>query len=215
VLPVLCVHGIWDTSAVFSSMQAALRDRGFGQVVALDLVPNDGSADIPALAKQVAAAADALGGGPLDVVGFSMGALVSRYWLQRMGGRERVRRFISISGPHRGTITAMLSGKPGPKQMRPNSALLNGLFADQDPWGRCEVHAFWTPFDLIIVPSGSSALPGARERKFNVPFHPMMLSDRNVISAVAEVLGAPGGADVSSPSPRRTPAPRPARLKRR
>jgi len=190
VLPVLCVHGIWDTGAVFAAMRDWLLGRGWSQVVALDLHPADGTADIPELAEQVAAAAQKLGG-PCDLVGFSMGALVSRYWLQRLGGRERVRRFVSISGPHRGTLTAMLSGKPGAVQMRPNSELLAGLFADPDPWGRCEVHAFWTPFDLMIVPAGSSALPGARERRFNVPLHPMMLSSREVIAAVAEVLGAP------------------------
>jgi triacylglycerol lipase len=192
VLPVLCVHGIWDTASVFGSMKDALHGRGWGNVHAIDLSPNDGSADIPELAEQVSAAARALApDGPLDVVGFSMGALVSRYWLQKLGGREKVRRFVSISGPHRGTLTAMLSSKPGAVQMRPNSALIEGLFADPDPWGRTEVHAFWTPFDLIILPSGSSALPGARERRFNVPLHPMMLHSREVIAAVAEVLGAP------------------------
>jgi triacylglycerol esterase/lipase EstA (alpha/beta hydrolase family) len=193
VLPVLCVHGIWDTASVFSSILGALQQRGFARVHAIDLVPNDGSADIPELARQVAAAADQLAGpgAPLDVIGFSMGALVSRYWLQRMGGRERVRRFISISGPHHGTLTAWLSGKPGAVQMRPNSALIEGLFTDPDPWGRTQVHAFWTPFDLMILPSGSSALPGATERRFNVPLHPMMLHSREVIAAVAEVLGSP------------------------
>jgi len=192
VLPVLCVHGIWDTGSVFSSIQGALEQRGWGSVRAVDLVPNDGSADVPEMAKQVDAAAHALAPGTaLDVIGFSMCALVSRYWLQRLGGRERVRRFISISGPHRGTLTAWLSGKPGAVQMRPNSELLEGLFTDPDPWGRTEVHAFWTPFDLMIVPAGSSALPGARERRFNVPLHPMMLHSREVIAAVAEVLGSP------------------------
>ena len=190
MLPVLCVHGIWDTGAVFGVMRDALLGQGWSRVQAVDLTPNDGSAEIADLAEQVGAAADALGG-PLDLIGFSMGALVSRYWLQRMGGRDRVRRFVSISGPHRGTLTAMLSTKPGARQMRPNSALLEGLFADPDPWGRCEVHAFWTPFDLMILPAGSSALPGARERRFNVPLHPLMLHDRGVIAAVAEVLGAP------------------------
>ena len=189
MLPVLCVHGIWDTGAVFGPMRNTLLQRGWGQVHALDLTPNDGSAEIADLAEQVGAAARALGGGPVDLVGFSMGALVSRYWLQKLGGRERVRRFVSISGPHRGTLTAMLSSKPGARQMRPNSELLTGLFADPDPWGRCEVHAFWTPFDLMILPAGSSALPGSRERRFNVPLHPLMLHSREVIDAVADVLG--------------------------
>lgn len=190
--PLLCVHGIWDTGTVFDRMAEQLRVQGWSEIEALDLRPNDGSADIPALAAQVEGAARALlartGQGRLDLIGFSMGALVSRYYLQRMGGKDVVRRFISISGPHQGTLTAMLSGKAGARQMRPNSALLNELAKDPAPWGGCEVHAFWTPFDLMIVPPGSGALPGAKERRFHVPLHPLMLSDRSVIRAVAEVL---------------------------
>jgi triacylglycerol esterase/lipase EstA (alpha/beta hydrolase family) len=190
--PLLCVHGIWDTSAVFDRMAGALRRQGWSDIQALDLAPNDGRGDIPTLAAQVKQAADALlartGQARLDLIGFSMGALVSRYYLQRLGGREEVRRFISISGPHQGTLTAMLSGRIGARQMRPSSALLNELAQDASPWGGCEVHAFWTPFDLIILPPSSSALPGAKERRFNVPLHPLMLSDRAVIQAVAEVL---------------------------
>src|SRR5262245_47629077 len=135
--PLLCVHGIWDTSAVFDRMTELLRGQGWSEIDALDLSPNDGSADIPALAGQVDRAAAALlartGQHRLDLVGFSMGALVCRYYLQRMGGRDKVRRFISISGPHQGTLTAMLSGKPGARQMRPNSALLNELAQDPEP----------------------------------------------------------------------------------
>ena len=42
----------------------------------------------------------------LDIVGFSMGALASRHYIQRGAGKQRVRRFVSISGPHAGTLTA-------------------------------------------------------------------------------------------------------------
>src|SRR5687768_2051750 len=91
--PLLCVHGIWDTGAVFDRMAELLRGQGWPEIQALDLSPNDGSADIPALAAQVDQAAAGLlartGQARLDVIGFSMGALVCRYFLQRLGGREK------------------------------------------------------------------------------------------------------------------------------
>lgn len=98
------MHGIWDDGARFDVMRRALERRGH-TVRAIDLRPNDGSVSVEHMAEQVDAAARALGSA-IDLVGFSMGALVSRFWIQRGEGRARVRRFVSISGPHHGTATA-------------------------------------------------------------------------------------------------------------
>ncbi len=37
------------------------------------------------------------------LLGYSMGRLISRYYLQRLGGLDRVEEFITISTPHHGT----------------------------------------------------------------------------------------------------------------
>jgi triacylglycerol lipase len=123
---------------------------------------------------------------------------VSRYWIQRLGGRARVRRFVSISGPHAGTANAYALPFAGVRDMRPGSALLTDLARDADPWGEVEVHCFWTPFDLMVVPARSAILPGARTvQRFPVAMHRWMLTDARVISAVRDVLRgkAPGQAD--------------------
>lgn len=176
-------------------MRRRLQSEGWSDVVAVNLRPNDGSASLVELAGQVRDAAEALRSrvkaSAIDVIGFSMGALVSRYWLQRLDGREVARRFISISGPHHGTLTAYVSGAPGIAEMRPNSRFLQALGDDPAPWGGTEVHAYWTPLDLIIVPPRSSVLPGATLRTFPVLLHPLMLSDRRVLDAVVATLRAP------------------------
>src|SRR6187397_651848 len=108
--PVLLVHGIWDDGARFDRLRTALEEAHIGPIAALDFAPNDGSGRIEDLAVQVESAVAGLlenSAVPrIDLVGFSMGALVARYWLQRLGGKERTRRFVSISGPHGGTLTA-------------------------------------------------------------------------------------------------------------
>ena len=38
-----------------------------------------------------------------DLVGFSMGGIVCRYYLQRLGGVARVDHFVAISAPEHGT----------------------------------------------------------------------------------------------------------------
>lgn len=193
--PVLLVHGIDDDASAFDVLRARLEREGWPHVQAISLVPNDGSEGIPALARQVAREAEALrartGARRVDVVGFSMGALVARYWLQLQGGRLVVRRFISLSGPHAGTRMAWLRRGKGVRQMRPGSPLLQYLQSLQRPWGEVEAHSFWTPWDLTIFPASSSRLRGASERTFPVLLHPWMLTDARVLDAVVEVLGSP------------------------
>jgi triacylglycerol esterase/lipase EstA (alpha/beta hydrolase family) len=105
--PVLLVHGINDTGAVFDKMALYLRQRGLS-VYTVDLVPNNGAEVLDKLARQVANYINTIFAPeqPLDLVGFSMGGIVSRYYIQRLGGIERVQRFISISSPHKGTVIA-------------------------------------------------------------------------------------------------------------
>ena len=162
--PILLVHGIDDSGARFSRMKAALVGRGLGPVRAMDIVPSDASISIEGMASQVRDAACALQrktcAPRIDLVAFSMGALVARYFLQRQGGRSVVRRFISIAGPHHGTLIAYLRQNEGSRQMRPGSALLRGLNADVNPWGDVEVFSFWTPLDLMVIPATSSRLKG-------------------------------------------------------
>jgi triacylglycerol lipase len=127
--------------------------------------------------------------GQVDVVGFSMGALVARQYIQRGGGKARVRRFISIAGPHRGTIVAYAGISPGARDMRPNSKLLKDLEADLDPWGDVDVHCCYTPYDAMIVPQQSSILRGARTvRRFSALTHRRMIMDRAVLDYVASLL---------------------------
>jgi triacylglycerol lipase len=194
-LPVLVVHGLWDSVARIDPLLRGLRSRGLAQVSSFDLVPNSGRAPIAELATQVQTHADALrreqGCERIDLVGFSMGALASRYYLQRCGGREHVRRFVSISGPHAGTWTAFALPFEGVRQMRPGSPLLRDLDADHDPFGAVEVHCIYTSLDVMILPATSSVLRHARSvHRLRVPLHRWMLHDRGVLDLVAGILRA-------------------------
>jgi triacylglycerol lipase len=190
--PVLLVHGINDTEAVFNKMAFYLKDRGWA-VYALDLVPNNGSVGLNKLAQQVADYVEAVfpPQQSFDVVGFSMGGIVSRYYIQRLGGITRVQRFITISSPHQGTVVAYGSWLPGCMQMRPNSAFLNDLNADVEMLKQLNFTSIWTPYDLMIVPAKSSQLPFGKEVIIPAALHPWMLTDSRTLAVVAESLVAP------------------------
>ncbi|MCJ7531422.1 MAG: hypothetical protein MUO64_10380 [Anaerolineales bacterium] len=195
VYPVLLVHGIDDTNTRCRQMRAALLARGFSPVYAMDIIPSDASVSIEAMGIQVLDAVRKLQqttpAQKVDVVAYSMGALAVRYFLQRQGGRSMVRRFISIAGPHHGTLTAYLCQNVGCFQIRPGSDLLHDLNADIDPWGDVKVSSFWSPLDLMVIPATSSLLVRAHNRAFKVVLHPWMVSDKRVIEAVAQTLAMP------------------------
>jgi triacylglycerol lipase len=189
-LPVLLVHGLDDTGARMQHIRRALQQAGWSSVELLTLEPNDGSASIERMAAQVAHAAQSLRmdteHAAIDIVGFSMGGVVSRYMIQRMGGHAFVRRFITLSTPHHGTITAYFRAGAGIQQMRPGSALLRDL--NTASWGATKVFSYWTPFDLMIVPAWSSALPDAVNSAIPVLSHPWMTSDRRVMRTIIQTL---------------------------
>ena len=187
--PVLLVHGINDTGAVFNKMAFSLRQQGLS-VHTVDLIPNNGSEVLEKLAQQVAnyvndtfATAQ-----PLDIVGFSMGGIVSRYYIQRLGGINRVQRFITISSPHHGTIVAYGTWLAGALQMRPHSDFLNDLNSDVEMLKQLDFTSIWTPYDLMIIPTESSQLGIGKEITLPVLLHPLMLTDSRTLSIVAKIL---------------------------
>jgi triacylglycerol lipase len=191
--PVVLVHGIWDSATRLSSLTRGLCERGLGPIVSFDLLPNDGRATIEQLAQQLHAQVESACAqyacARVDLVGFSMGALIARYYVQRGDGKTRVRRFVSISGPHAGTWTAYALPLPGARQMRPDSQLLRELASDHDPWGDVAVYCLYTAFDLTILPANSSVLAGVKQlHKVNVLVHRWMISDPRVFDHIADAL---------------------------
>lgn len=190
--PVLLIHGISDTIAIFSKMTPYLKRRGWS-VHSFNLIPNNGECHLDLLAKQVADYVEQTFAPeqPIDVVGFSMGGIVSRYYIQRLGGIERVQRYINISAPNHGTLTGYLSWRPGCIQMRPDSEFLRDLNRDAAMLERLNFTVMWTPHDLMIVPAQSSQMPVGKEIAIPVRLHAWMLTDDRCLKAVAEALSEP------------------------
>jgi triacylglycerol lipase len=190
--PVLLAHGIDDTGLVFYRMADYLRQQGWS-VYTLDLVPSNGDVGLDELAKQVAdyVAATFAPEQPVDLVGFSMGGIVSRYFIQRLGGIKRVQRFITISSPHNGTVVAYGSQRPGCLQMRPNSVFLKDLNSDAAMLKQLNFTSIWTPYDLMILPAKSSQMLVGREVVVPVALHPWMLTDSRSLAVVAKALAEP------------------------
>jgi triacylglycerol lipase len=105
--PVVLVHGLWNTVNIFWRLRTYLEAQGW-PVYAFNLVPNNGDVGIEQLAQQMQSFVHTTLGHQqsFDLVGFSMGGLISRYYLQNLGGVARVTRFISVATPHYGSTLA-------------------------------------------------------------------------------------------------------------
>ena len=187
--PVLLIHGIFDTIRIFDKMSRYLKKLGW-EVYSLNLVPNYGILGLDKLAEQVADYVNKTfpPNQPLDLIGFSMGGIVSRYYVQRLGGIDKAENFITISAPHNGTLTGYALNLAAPIQMRPKSNFLENLNQDIALLDKTNFTSIWTPYDAMILPPKSSQVPVGRDIKIDVFLHSWMVSDEKVLKVIVEEL---------------------------
>jgi len=187
--PVVLVHGIFDSAQIFNSMAEFLKEHGF-RPLAPSLIPSSGAAGLDELALQVRAFVDdhLPSGEGFDLIGFSMGGLVSRYYVQRLGGAKRVRRLITISSPHHGSYWAYVMNNIACHQMRPGSNFLKELNQDAKMLEHVRFVSLWTPLDLMIVPASSSRLGVGEEFTLPVAMHPWMVASRMSLDLIVRLL---------------------------
>jgi triacylglycerol lipase len=162
-------------------------------VYGLDLLPANGDLPLENLAQQLAAFIETICSTkePIDLVGFSLGGIISRYYLQRLGGLARMQRLVTISAPHHGTMIAYLSDRPGCRQLRPHHPFLQDLNSDLEQLRQVQHTSIWTLFDGMIVPAWSSVLPGADNILVPVLLHAWMVRDSRSMQMIARALAQP------------------------
>ena len=187
--PVILVPGWLDNIATMGKMAEHLSGLGYRALVCSPQ-PSDGRAPIEDLAAQLAefVAQTLADDERFHYIGFSMGGLIGRYYLQELGGRARMANLITISTPHRGTYMAHSLWLPAVRQMRPESEFIHNLNVDLSALAERRFVSLWTPLDLSVVPPSHSELPvGESQRVFGIA-HALMPVNRRVWRAVEEAL---------------------------
>ena len=187
--PVLLIHGIADDCRSMEPMARYLRASGW-DAHTLSLRPNWGQAGLEDLAGQIEGFVERTfsKGQRIDLIGFSMGGLACRYYVQRLGGMARVQHFVTLSTPHEGTWIAHLLPNVAGRQMRPGSAFLQDLASDSVRLAQVHITSVWTPLDLVVVPPRNSRVEGARNIRMWVALHPLMVRDARCFRTVAAAL---------------------------
>jgi len=161
--------------------------RSVGPTMTLSPQPSDGRARLEALAELLAMQIEyhQQKKQPINLVGFSMGGLICRYYCQFLAGTVQVQQLITIASPHQGTWSAYLFDCPACIQMRPGSQFLQSLNHDLTAFTTIRFTSVWTPLDLTIIPAVSSWLPVGEIVAILSPFHRTMVIDPRVQHAVS------------------------------
>ena len=193
--PLVLVHGLWDTPRLFNRLKRELGDRReplliphlphrLGAVGLLELAELLGSHIEAAFASEQ----------PLDLLGFSMGGVIVRSWIQLLGGHRRARRFHCVGSPQRGTWAA----QPWPRcilrgigDMKRGSALLRRLDADLSTLEPVNCRSYYCHTDLTVVPGWQAHLPIGPAIAMPVLTHRQLITDPRALRILSRDLLLP------------------------
>jgi triacylglycerol lipase len=191
--PIILIHGVVDNRSVFAMLKRGLRRRGFGRIITLNYSPL--TDDVRVVAGRLEALVEALcietGYERVHVIGHSMGGLVARYFVQRMGGDSRVHTLVTLGTPHQGTAPANFVPHPVARQMRPGSDIMTELAAPS-PGCRTRFVAIWSDLDQMIIPKSNARIehPDLNARNVFVPCvgHNSLPVDGRVVHEICTTL---------------------------
>ncbi len=194
--PVVLLHGFIDNRSAFVVLRRTLARHG-RRAESLNYSPltRDVRTAAGLLGRHVEEICARTGHSRVDIVGHSLGGLIARYYVQRLGGDRRVRTLVTLGTPHGGTAVAPGAGvHPIVRQMRGGSSVIEELRGPA-PGCRTRFVSFWSELDQVMVPVGTACIDHPDLDAMNVrvtgighlalPVHP------TVAAAVREALEAP------------------------
>jgi triacylglycerol esterase/lipase EstA (alpha/beta hydrolase family) len=148
---IVMVHGLGANHATLLPLAAYLRLRHRDTAVLFfNYASGDGIAAAALALKRYLRAH--VRGGRVDLVCHSLGGVVSRFYLQELGGARRVDRCITLATPHRGTYNAYWLPSRIGRELRPDSRLLATLEAGRSKAARVHFTSIVAGSDTIVVP---------------------------------------------------------------
>ncbi len=181
---VVFVHGLAGNRAQFFPLQGYLRWQGHGRQYSYNYRSKGSIEEKGVELKRHLD--EHVKGGRITLIAHSMGGLVSRVYLQMLGGDRRVDTLVTLGTPHLGSHAAQWMPTPLVRQLKPDGpflAHLNGLPAPQGV--RCV--SFAATDDLMVLP-GTNALGFGEEVLLEGKGHLDILFSKDVFHHVGRVL---------------------------
>ena len=190
--PIILIHGLWNTSSIFSLISSKLDEKeveyfaptlnhafGMTSIVELTNLIDQLIVEKYGLEQEI------------DILGFSMGGIIGRYWINKFNGHKRTKRFITVGSPHNGTLTSQLVPKypfRGISEMKINSSLLRDL-ANYDYFlNGIDCISFFTYWDLMVFPGWRANLNVGEKISLNIFKHRNLVRNPEAVERIIERL---------------------------
>ncbi len=190
--PLVLVHGLWNTPTLFTRLKKKL-SHSESLLFSPRLPHQCGRTPIRDLAILLDTEINETFGSEssLDILGFSMGGLISRVWLQEMEGWRRVRRFYSVGSPHQGTLTAQLVPQKvaaGISEMKIGSRFLKSLTNSSRNLYEIECRSYFSIWDLMVFPGNKAVLPYGVSISVPVFTHKSLIRNSKSLNVIVKDL---------------------------
>ena len=190
--PIILIHGLWNTGEIFKSVSKKLDVYGieyfsptlshdFGKISIKDLTDTFNQIILEKYGLET----------EVDILGFSMGGLIGRYWINKYGGYRRTKRFISIGSPHKGTLTAQLIPSypfRGISEMKINSFFLKDIAKDDNFLQKVECISLLTIWDLMVFPGWKAHLPYGDIISLNIFKHRNLVKSPVAVDMIVKTI---------------------------
>lgn len=193
--PLVLVHGLWDTPKVFHRLKRELNGRR--QPLLIPHLPHKlGAVGLIELAERLGSHIEAAfgPGQPIDILGFSMGGVITRSWIQLLGGHRRTRRFLCVGSPQRGTWAAQIWSSRilrGIGDMKRGSALLRQLDDDLSTLTPVDCRSYYCRTDITVFPGWQAHLPIGPAEAIPVLTHRQLIAHPRALRTLSQALLEP------------------------
>ncbi len=186
--PVVLVHGLGGSRGAWWPMRLYLHAHGRRRLYAFGYEGGSIEEHAGALAGFVSRVLAVTGEERVDIVAHSLGGIIARFAIQRMGLAPHVRTLVTLATPHQGTYAAHYANTDLTRPLRPQSDVIRDLNADDFSALGVDLVCVCSDRDIYVVPPQNMAHPSGRVMTVNGVSHSQHLISTRVFRLVARTL---------------------------
>jgi pimeloyl-ACP methyl ester carboxylesterase len=187
-LPIVLVHGLGGNRGAWLPFRLFLRINGHRRIYAFGYEEGTVEEHAGDLKDFVDGVLRRTGEAQVDIVAHSLGGIIARYAIQRLGMSVAVRTLVTLAAPHQGTYAARYANTTLTRSLRPESDLIRDLNADDLESCPMRFFSIFSNRDVYVVPAERMTHPAAENVFVPDVSHSQYLVSPKVFKAVASCL---------------------------
>ena len=186
--PLVLVHGLGGNRGVWLPLRSFMRLSGHKRIYAFGYEKGTIEQHATSLMMFIREILDTTGEKQVDIVAHSLGGIMSRYAIQRLGIDSEVRTLVTLATPHQGTYAATYANTPLTIPLRPESEMIRDLNSDDLSRYKIRFITVSSDRDVYVVPCEMMTHPDAENIFIEKISHSQYLISTKVFRAVASAL---------------------------